>query len=114
VTTDPSCHDTERAVELAGELSAAAQRFAAIVDDLAAVAADLVRLEGERWAALTRAGIDCRRPPMREVCIDLLHGRLEAMRPFLPFVSAEATERAGQALQLPCAGLPVGGDPAAS
>jgi hypothetical protein len=66
--------------------------------DLAAAAHELVQIEGALRLAETQAGKASSGPPARELAVELLHGRLARLRPYLPFCTTESADRAQKAL----------------
>lgn len=94
VTTPPA----ERALDRAAELAAACQAFAAAVDELAPIAAELAHAESRYRAALSQAGVTDVRPGPRQNAAAMLHGRLADLRPSVPYVSEVATTRSADAL----------------
>lgn len=84
---------SERAVELADELSTAALCFVELCDELAPIATDAVRLDAQYHAALAKAGSRDRRPPMKDMLAEIVLGKLGALRPSLPYVPTESAKR---------------------
>ncbi len=95
---------TQRAADLAEQLADVGARFVVAADELAAIAAELAALEGQHRAATNQAGAPCRRPPARELAVEVLHGRLAALRPYLPHVTTAAADRAAEQLAHPPCG----------
>jgi hypothetical protein len=88
-----------RAVDLAAALAAAAQAFVAATDDVAAAAAEVARLDALYRTAAAQAGCHDARPTLREIAADLLHGRVQALHPHVPFTTSAAADRAAAALE---------------
>lgn len=84
-------------------LAAALRERAAVFVDLmaaaGAVAAEIADLEARHRAAQHQSGVyHDPRPPARELAADVALGYLGALRPFLPFVTAESADRAAEEL----------------
>jgi hypothetical protein len=89
-----------RASELAEELRTAAGVFCAAVRELELCAIHLADLDGRLSAALHQAHLwSSGRPPARELAVDVLHGHLACLRPYLPSTTAESSDRAENALR---------------
>lgn len=91
-----------RAEDAAEQLADVGARFVAVANELAAIAAELAALEGQHRAAVNQAGSPCRRPPARELAAEVVNGRLAALRPYLPHVTAAAADRAAEQLAHHC------------
>ena len=96
-----------RAMDLAGELAAAASALVVSAEDVAAAADEVARLEGLYLAAVAQAGAHDLRPSVREHAATLLHGRVQSLHPHVPFTTSAAADRAARALEdwRPCAEL---------
>lgn len=86
---------------LRAELRAAGQLFADRLSDMVPAAEAVADLEARLRAAENQAGVRDPRPPARELAADVLHGRLGCLRPYVPFCTAEAADRATEALTGP-------------
>jgi hypothetical protein len=94
--TMPTAND--RATALAAQLTALAKRFVDAVDELVPIVNEAVQIDAEYRAALAQAGQRETRPEFRELASEVLHGRLGALRPSVPFVTAESAQRAAEAM----------------
>lgn len=90
---------TDRALVIAAELSAATYAFSAACDGAGVAADEVARLERDYTAALSQAGIRDARPPIRETCAELLHGRVQALHPHIPFTTSASADRAARMLE---------------
>jgi hypothetical protein len=89
----------DRVVALRRDLRAAAERYVAIAADLGLIADELASLEAQVRAADHQAGIfHGPQPSPSELAAEVLHGRLGALRPYVPFVTLESADRAAEAL----------------
>jgi hypothetical protein len=84
--------------QAAAHLTELAPAIVEIVDELAGLCADLVETDNARRAALAQAGHRDSYPPAAELAVEVLHGRLGALRPYLPYVTAQSADRAAEAL----------------
>jgi hypothetical protein len=89
---------TTRAAEAAERIADLTSEFLIAADGLAWIADELVTADNLRRAALAQAGQHDRRPPIGERLTEVLHGRLSALRPHVPFVTNESADRAAEAL----------------
>lgn len=88
----------ERAT-LAEDLRTAARAYIAAISGLAPLAERIADLEARLRVARHRAGLftdPC--PPARELAVEVLLGRLQALRPYIGPMSAEGTARAEEVL----------------
>lgn len=90
--------DTAHLEDLRADLRAAGTEYADRLAELQPAAEALADLEARLRCAENAAGVRDRRPPARELAVDMLHGRLGCLRPYAPFVSAESADRATEAL----------------
>ena len=80
-----------RADALAAELRAAAEKFVDLMAAAGAVAAEIADLEARHRAAQHQSGVyHDRGPGPRALAADVALGLLSALRPHVPFVSAES------------------------
>ena len=88
--------------EISEQLRTTARHYCATLAELEPIAAHLADLEGRLCAARHQAGIyhDVR-PPVRELCAEIAHGHLQALRPYVPLIVNEALQRAEDALVRP-------------
>lgn len=92
----------ERVAALRAELRTAAARFCAACAELEPLAAELADVEGRLRAAEHQVGVyHDPRPTARELAAEALHGRVRALRPYVPFSTEESARRAEEALQGP-------------
>ena len=91
----------ERVNVLGARLTEIGEMFVTGVDWLADQAAELAQTDNEYRAALAACGDHDRRPLARELATEVLHGRLGALRPYVPFLTPEAADRAAEALTAP-------------
>ena len=90
---------TGTADSLAADLRARALVFVDLMAAAGAVAAEIADLEARHRAARYQAGdYHYRGPGPRELAADVALGYLGALRPFLPFVTAESADRAAEEL----------------
>ena len=87
-----------RAELLAAELRQQAAVFVAMMRECGDLAAEIADLEAQRRAALNIAGQRDPRPDARELCAEVAHGYLSALRPHIPHVTPQAAERAAEEL----------------
>jgi hypothetical protein len=80
---------------------AAGREFADRVADLVPAAEALVQAESALRIALAQAGVRDGRPPARELAVEILHGRLGCLRPYIPFCTSSSADRATEALTAP-------------
>ena len=92
--TDPE----QRLADLDEELAAAGAVFVAAIADLEPMVARLADLEGRHRAAGNAAGIHHHRRSARELAVEVLEGRLDALRPYLPFGTRESADLAAEQL----------------
>lgn len=84
---------------LRADLRVAGQAFADRISDLVPAAQALVAAETALRIAENQAGTRVTGgPPARELAVDVLHGRLGCLRPYLQFMTSEAADRATEAL----------------
>lgn len=85
--------------EISEQLRTTARHYCATLAELEPISVHLADLEGRLCAARHQAGIyhDVR-PPVRELCAEIAHGHLHALRPYVPLVVNEAMQRAEDAL----------------
>jgi hypothetical protein len=89
----------ERVVTLREDLRTVVARFCAACVELEPLAAELAAVEGQLRAAEHRAGIyHDPLPSPRELAAEVMHGRVRAMRPYVPFSTEESARRAEEAL----------------
>lgn len=87
------------AMDASADLSAACTAFLDYLDGLGAVAGALAQAEGRYYGAIGQTDVHDTRPWPRELAADALHGRIQALRPFLPLVVQETADRAVNALE---------------
>ena len=91
--------DTTTIAALRADLRAAGQAFADRLDELVPAAEALVQAETALRVAENQAGTRVTGGPLaRELAVDVLHGRLGCLRPYLQFMTSEAADRAEEAL----------------
>jgi len=89
----------ERVVALGEELHMAAVFYCDSLFDVERCATRLADLEGRLRAAQYQVGtFHDPLPPARELAAEALHGRVSALRPYVPFVTEESSRRAEEAL----------------
>ena len=98
-TTTDGHTDRERVEELRDALRQTAAAFCGTVADLEPLADRLVHLDACLLAVERRAGVAYRGPGVRALAVDVVCGRLRALRPDLPYVSRIAAERGAEYLQ---------------
>lgn len=77
----------------------AGQEFADRLADLVGAAQELVEIETTLRVAETQAGTHAPGgPPPRELAVEMLYGRLDCLRPYLPFATEQSADRAQEAL----------------
>jgi hypothetical protein len=91
--------DPARALDCAAAVAAAAAALVLATDTVATAAAALAKAEGPYLAACAQVGAHDARPSVREHAAELLHGRLQALAPHIPFVTSGAADRAADALE---------------
>jgi len=91
--------DREDLDQLRADLRQTAAAFCDAVTDLEPLADRLVDIEAHLRAAEGRAGHAYRGPALRTLAVDVLCGRLRALRPDLGFVTAAAAERSEECLR---------------
>jgi len=91
--------DREDLEQLRADLRHTAAAFCDAVADLEPLADRLVDLDAHLRAAEGRAGIAHSGPGVRALAVEVLCGRLRALRPDLPYASFEAAERSAEHLQ---------------
>lgn len=85
--------------DLEEQLRTTARAYCAALAELAPFAERLASLEAHLCAARHRAGVRHQaRPPVRELASDVALGQLQALRPYVAFVGAEALARAEHAM----------------
>jgi hypothetical protein len=87
-----------RAAELTLQLRTVCTRIVESIDELAPLMEEAVALDAQRRAALAQDGRHEHRPPVAEQLVEVLHGRLGCLRPYVPFVTAESAERVAETL----------------
>ena len=88
------------AESLAADLRARALVFVDLMAAAGAVAVEIADLEARHRAAEHMAGIyHDARPTARELAVEVVHGYLSPLRPFVPFVTAESAARAAEELR---------------
>ena len=93
---DPALAETLR-----GDLAATALNFVGLTAELQAAAELLVGAETTLRVYLHRVGLadaEMRGPSARELAVEILHGRLGCLRPYLAFGTEESADRAAEAL----------------
>lgn len=80
------------------DLRAAGKLFADRLADLVPAAEAVADLEARLRAAENAAGVRNPGPVARELAYEMLCGRLQALRPFLAFGTAESADRAQECL----------------
>ncbi len=90
--------ERDRAADLEAQLAAAGAAFVAAVDALVPLAGELARLDHELLAVNTRLGRRRRGPSADVAAVDVLCGRLTALRPSIPFASSAAADAAADLL----------------
>lgn len=79
---------------LCAELRAAGLEFADRLAELQPAADAVADLEARLRCAENAAGVRDPKPPARELAVEMLHGRLGCLRPFLAFGTTESADRA--------------------
>jgi len=82
---------------LRAALRAAGQEYADRLADLVPAAEAVATLEARLRVAENLAGVRDPRPPARELAVEMLHGRLACLRPYLPYCTAESADRSEKA-----------------
>lgn len=97
---------TPTIIDLVEQLRTTARAYSAALAAVEPLANRLADLEAQLRAAKHRAGVydDAMLPPARELAADVALGHLQALRPFVSFVGAEALRRADRALLRPAPG----------
>lgn len=100
---------TSTIIDLAEQLRTTARAYSAALAAVEPLAKRLADLEAQLRAAKHQAGVydDAILPPTRELAADVALGHLQALRPFVSFVSKEALTRADRALMRPAAAMAV-------
>ena len=88
----------ERVDVLAGKLTEVGEVWVCGCEWLADTAAELSKVDAEYRAALSAAGEHDRRPLAREMAVEVLHGKLGSLRPYLPTVTELSADRAAECL----------------
>jgi len=88
-TTETEEQATARRKSLAEECEQRLERVRVLIDELAAEVNPLVTAYGQLVALATRLGSHDRAPDMREDIAKRLHGRLGALRPYVPYETNE-------------------------
>ena len=92
----------ERVPALREELRTVAVSYCNALADVERCATLLADLEGRLRAAQYQVGtFHDPLSPARELAAEALHGRVSALRPYVPFVTGESSRRAEEALVLP-------------
>ena len=89
----------ERVTSLREDLRTCAAQWCDACAELEPLAAELAAIEGQLRAAEHRAGIyHDPLPSPRELAAEVMHGRVRALQPYVPFSTEESARRAEEAL----------------
>ena len=100
MTAQPTSNDNGLLTDvLAEHLAECVDQSLGAIEETASFCAEVVVADAQYRAALWRDGtsVDC--PPARELLIDVLFGRLDALRPYVPYVGAASAQRAAERLR---------------
>jgi hypothetical protein len=96
--TDPAF--TEARLEaLTAQMAELTHEILVRFDELGPLVAEAVRADNGRRACLASLGRETGTPAV-ELLVEVLHGRLSALRPWVPFVTKESADRAAEALKV--------------
>jgi hypothetical protein len=84
---------------LAERLTECVDQALGSIEETAGFCAEVVAADAQYRAALWRDGVSVDCAPARELLVEALFGRLDSLRPYLPYVGSASRQRAEERLR---------------